>query len=146
MSRPTIFTEELAHCICARIADGESLHRICKDADMPSRATVLLWLGSGNRPEFLDQYMAAKEAKADYLADQILEIADCCEGAERSTEIQAAKLRIEARQWYAKVTAPKKYSDRLAVDQKTEHRNSGEMTPEQARSILLEYGIDPDKL
>lgn len=146
MPRPTIFTEQLAGEICERIADGESLHRICADPDMPSRSTVLLWLRSGERPEFLNQYLNAKDAKADYLADQILEIADGCEGAERGTEIQAAKLRIEARQWFAKVTAPKKYSERLAVDQKTEHRTTGEMTPEQARAILLEHGIDPDTL
>ena len=146
MARPTIFTDKLAACICDRIANGESLHRICASTDMPSRSTVLLWLRSGERPEFLNQYMDAKDAKADFLADQILEIADGCEDAERSTEIQAAKLRIEARQWYSRVTAPKKYSDRLAVDQRTEHRTSGEMTPEQARAILLEHGIDPDSL
>lgn len=146
MARPTIYTNELAQQICVRIANGESLHRICADPDMPSRTTVLLWLRSGERPEFLNQYLDAKDAKADFLADQILEIADDCEGAERSAEIQAAKLRIEARQWYSKVTAPKKYSDRLAVDQRTEHRTSGEMTPEQARAILLEHGVDPDSL
>nr|WP_158078632.1 hypothetical protein [Microbulbifer mangrovi] len=94
----------------------------------------------------MNQYLAAKDAKADYLADQVLEIADNCEGAELTTEIQAAKLRIGARQWYAKVTAPKKYSERLAVDQRTEYRPSEEMTPEQARAILIEHGIDPDKL
>ncbi|SEA16458.1 hypothetical protein [Microbulbifer marinus] len=146
MTRPTIYNDELAEQICRRIADGESLHRICADSDMPSRSTVLLWLRSGERPEFLNQYLDAKDAKADFLADQVLEIADGCEGAERNTEIQAARLRIEARQWYSKVTAPKKYSDRLAVDQKTEHRTSDEMTPEQARAILLEHGIDPEQL
>ncbi|WP_078085337.1 hypothetical protein [Microbulbifer mangrovi] len=146
MPRPTIFTDEMTSRICSRIANGESLHYICADRDMPSRTTVLLWLRSGEHPEFLNQYLAAKDAKADYLADQVLEIADNCEGAELTTEIQAAKLRIGARQWYAKVTAPKKYSERLAVDQRTEYRPSEEMTPEQARAILIEHGIDPDKL
>lgn len=146
MARPTIYTDALAEQICNRIANGESLHSICADSAMPSRTTVLLWLRSGERPAFLNQYLDAKDAKADYLADEILEIADGCQGAERSTEIQAAKLRIEARQWFAKVSAPKKYSDRLAVDQKTEHCGPSEMSIEQAHAILREYGIDPDKL
>lgn len=146
MARPTIYTDELAEKICSRIANGESLHRICADIDMPSRSTVLLWFRSGDRPAFLNQYLDAKDAKADFLADEILEIADGCEGAERSTEIQAAKLRIEARQWYSKVTAPKRYSDKLTVDQRTEHRSSGEMSIEQAHAILREYGLDPDKI
>lgn len=146
MARPTIFTDELAARICDRIANGESLHRICADSDMPSRSTVLLWLRSGDRREFLNQYLDAKDAKADFLADQILEIADGCEGAERGAEVQAARLRIEARQWYSKVSAPKKYSDRLALDQRVERPTTADMSPEQARAILMDHGIDPDKL
>lgn len=142
MARPTIYTDELANHICAQIADGQSLHLVCSPAEMPHRRTVLRWLAANEG--FATNYARAKEHQAEYLADEVLAIADGAKRAKSSAEVQAAKLRIEARQWYAKVTAPKKYSDRVAIDQKTEHSGTVAMTPEQARKILLDAGIDPD--
>jgi terminase small subunit-like protein len=41
---------------------------------MPDMATVFRWLA--RHAEFRDQYARAREVQADYLAEEILEIAD----------------------------------------------------------------------
>jgi hypothetical protein len=43
MSRPTIYCQELADTICARVTDGESVRSICLDEAIPARATVNGW-------------------------------------------------------------------------------------------------------
>ncbi len=41
---------------------------------MPDKATVFRWLAA--KPDFRDQYACAREAQADAMAEDILEIAD----------------------------------------------------------------------
>lgn len=107
MARPTKFNDKLAKTILKRLQEGESLHSICRDGDMPNRSSVHLWLA--NDSSFSDQYAHAKALAAEKRAEEIIEIADEAQHAESSVAVQAAKLRIDARQWYTKVTAPKKY-------------------------------------
>ncbi len=42
--RPTLYSLEIALEICDRIADGESLVKICSDAKMPKKTAVYEWL------------------------------------------------------------------------------------------------------
>ena len=74
--RPTLYTEALALEICRRIAERESLRKICADLDMPDKSTVLRWLGDQEQGAFRDQYACAREMQADALFDEALEIAD----------------------------------------------------------------------
>jgi hypothetical protein len=53
---------------------GESLREICRDEDMPDKSTVMRWLAL--HQEFRDQYAGAREAQADYYAEEIIEISD----------------------------------------------------------------------
>lgn len=82
--RPSIFSEELADEICERIADGESLRSICRDDEMPSKATVFRWLAE--KQDFQDQYTRAREAQADSLVDDMLDIADGNQHGRRRTD------------------------------------------------------------
>lgn len=120
--RPSSYTAEKAELICERIANGESLSRICKTDEMPSTTTVFKWLGE-NKP-FLDSYARAREAQADALADEILDIADDGENDKILIEtdgetitkidydhIQRSKLRVDTRKWIAGKLKPKKYGD-----------------------------------
>jgi hypothetical protein len=72
--RPSDYCAEIAMTICDRLAEGESLRAICADAGMPDKATVLRWIG--RHKEFRDQYAWAREAQADDILEEILEIAD----------------------------------------------------------------------
>src|SRR4051812_34483135 len=76
MARNSSFTQKIADAICGRMAEGESLRTICQDDDMPDKATVFRWLADDKYREFRDHYVRAREAQADYLAEEILEIAD----------------------------------------------------------------------
>ena len=84
----------------------------------------MAWL-DGSRPEFSDQYARAREAQADKLAEEALQIADdgrsdtYVDGdgnVKTDTEvIQRSKLRVDTRKWLASKMAPKKYGDKVAI-------------------------------
>jgi hypothetical protein len=112
----TYSPEEIAThkaAILELIAAGKSLRAICDGEGMPSRETVRVWLTEDD--EFSGHYARAREEQADYLADEIVDIADTEEDAAK------ARNRIQARQWKAGKLAPKKYGDRVAIDGKMTH-------------------------
>ena len=121
--RSTIYSDKLAATICMRLAEGESLRKICADDAMPGKSTVLGWLLDGEHDGFLDQYTHAREAQADYFADEILEIADDSSGDTFTTQdgkeivnhdhITRSRLRVDTRKWLMARIAPKVYGDRL---------------------------------
>ena len=99
---------------------------ICKDPEMPHQATVFRWLEQ-NEP-FREKYARAREAQADFLVEQCLEIADTpMEGVRieesadgtktvREDMLGHRRLQIDARKWFASKVAPKKYGDKLDVE------------------------------
>ena len=121
MGRPSDFTQETAAQICERIANGESLRRICLDDAMPGMSTVFQWLTA--HAIFAEQYAHAREAQADTLADEIVDIAD--DGSrdyavdEQGRQIvdhdhiTRSRLRVDARKWIASKLKPKKYGDKV---------------------------------
>lgn len=119
--RPTLYSLEIALEICDRIADGESLVKICSDPKMPKKTAVYEWLL--RHKEFAEIYARAREDQADTLADEIHAISDELpqqivddKGKTRydSAYVQWQKNRVDARKWVAAKLKPKKYSDRIA--------------------------------
>jgi hypothetical protein len=122
MARPSKFTQKIADDICERLAGGESMRTICKDEAMPAMSTAFRWLAQDRT--FQEQYARAREAQADFLADEILAIADeterdtiAAENGDRADNewIARSRLRVDARKWLASKMAPKKYGDKLDV-------------------------------
>lgn len=121
MPRSSQFTQEMADVICERLAEGESLRKICRDDDMPVTSTVCKWLVQNKA--FAEQYAHARDAQADTLADEILEIADDGtndtykdENGYTKTDqevIGRSRLRVDARKWLASKMAPKKYGEKV---------------------------------
>jgi hypothetical protein len=111
--------------ICEKIATGQSLRSICDEEGMPDASTVTRWLADD--AAFCTQYVRAREAQADFYADEIIEIAD--------TEQDAAKARnrIEARKWKASKLQPKKYGDKIDVS----HSGSIQTMPEDQLDARL---------
>lgn len=105
--RPSSYTQAVADDICVRLAEGEPITRICRDPNMPDLKTVYLWLRSF--PEFLQQYARAREDQADTYAADTIAIADQA----KPEEAQVARLRIDARKWYAGKIRPKVYGERI---------------------------------
>ena len=106
--RPSIYTAEIAAEICQRMEAGESVRSICRSEDMPDEATVRLWARE-NREGFSAQYARAMETRMEALSDEILEIADNAVGE----DVQAARLRVDARKWIMSKIAPKRFGDKL---------------------------------
>lgn len=92
--------------ICDRLAGGESLRAICRDAEMPAASTVFAWLAAD--ADFAERYARAREAQADALVDEIIDIAD---GTDASGDAARDRLRVEARKWAAARLAPRKYGE-----------------------------------
>lgn len=126
VGRKSDFTKDKADAICDRIGLGESLRRICADDGMPAVGTVCRWLAEN--AEFQEQYARAREAQADSIFDEILDIAD--DGSndwmlkrfgdderwvENGEAIRRSQLRIDARKWMAGKLRPKRYGDKTVV-------------------------------
>lgn len=123
------YTDEIAEKICDGLADCRSLRSICLDEGMPNQSTVFRWLADERYIAFREQYARAREAQADALFDEMLDIADdgsndyvTKERDDGSTyealnaeHVQRSRLRIDARKWMASKLQPKKYGDKIDV-------------------------------
>src|SRR5260370_26902393 len=103
--RPTLKTRELCEEICERLAQGERLTDICRDAAMPDWSTVHRW--AARCDAFRNDLARAREQQAEVWADEVRDISD----AELPTReaIRRARLRMQSRQWLAG-----KYNSRFA--------------------------------
>ncbi|MFQ1023213.1 terminase small subunit [Avibacterium paragallinarum] len=133
VGRPSSFMQEVADDICTLLANGESLRKICDRPGMPSLSMVFRWLNENE--QFRDQYARARESQADFLFDEILDIADCA----TPEDVSVAKLRVDSRKWYITKVAPKKYGDKQTVE------HSGEVKIEQRTELDLS-GLNIDEL
>lgn len=121
--RPSAYTPAVASAICEALADDMSLRKLCAQPAMPSMTTVMRWLADETKPEFRLHYAHAREAQADFLAAEILEIADDSSGdiiidkdgrpRVNNEVIARARLRVDSRKWLASKMVPKKYGNRI---------------------------------
>ena len=91
---------------------------------MPDKSNVLRWLAKDDK--FRDQYAHAREAQADYYAEEIIEISDDSSGDEQTDEdgktrinsefVNRSRLRVDTRKWLMARMAPKKYGDKITQE------------------------------
>jgi len=125
MAGTSTYDAEIAMAICERIASGESVRRICMDENMPAQSTVYKWLVENET--FSEKYARAREVQAEFLAEEIIHIADDSSGDRVADEdgnermdaefVARSRLRVDARKWYASKVAPKKYGDKVTHEQ-----------------------------
>jgi hypothetical protein len=116
---PSKFTEALGDEICERIAGGESLRTICKDAHMPAGFTVRRWvvgthLETEQGDRFREKYAQARIAQADHYFDEIKDLPDEAEHRD-SAGVMAAKNRADSRKWILARMSRAKYGDQSSV-------------------------------
>lgn len=113
----------MAH-ICDQLATssrglGKILASGYEGLRMPTYTAVMEWLQE--EPALAERYARAKEAQADFMADEITEIADempPLDGDGKrmdSAHVSWQKNRIDARKWAAAKLRPKKYGDKLEL-------------------------------
>lgn len=126
--RPSDYTPEIVSEICELIANGMSVREICRAEHMPDMRTVFRWLAKHD--EFRQQYARAREAQADYLAEEILDIADDGQNdwmdrqvapgvfarVQDQEAINRSRLRVDARKWIMSKLQPKKYGDKVTQE------------------------------
>jgi hypothetical protein len=120
MGRPKEFPD--SHPVWAEILDrvtsGKSLSSAIKDKGMPVWSTVQLRIATDE--SFRSKYDDAVQARADRLAEEILELADAdmpnwLEGPGASAWVQQKRLQVDARKWVASKLKPRTYGERLDV-------------------------------
>jgi hypothetical protein len=97
VARRIRFDETLARRLCRRLAEGETLLAICREAGMPARGTVYDWLAA--RPEFHALYRQARQQQLETWGEEIVQLADGLDGESDRETLARVKLRIEVRQW-----------------------------------------------
>lgn len=118
------YSDELFEKICDKIATSAiGLHQACKENDLhPSN--FYRWIAENEK--LRDKYTQARDVQADLLADQIIQLADDKSSDTQAGEfgevgnaaaIQRSRLQVEARKWIAAKLKPKKYGDKVEVDQ-----------------------------
>lgn len=111
--RPSKFTKALGERICEAMVtrneldQPQSLRDVCKQPGMPAESTVYAWLL--RHTAFQEMYVRARETIAEMNANDIVCISDT------DPDPQSARVRIEARKWFASKIAPKKYGEKLAL-------------------------------
>jgi hypothetical protein len=108
------YSTQLAIDICARILTRDelgnlrTLRDVCNDDGMPAESTAYHWMNL--HAEFAEMYARAREERAHMVADEIVQIAD--------TELDPnrARIRIDARKWWAGKANAKHYGERASLD------------------------------
>jgi hypothetical protein len=116
MGRPTKYTEELVLKFCLELAEGASVHQLCKRPEYPSEDTIYRWLNE--REDFSEKYRIARELQADRLADEIVLIADgkmpmegVPEAPDTAARVSRDTLRIKTLMWQAGRMSPRKWGE-----------------------------------
>jgi hypothetical protein len=129
--------------ICNELANSnKGVGGLCK-ANSISAATFYDWLNLSE--DNAKRYARAREAQADFIVDEIIEIADDNSGDTTVTEngiqenrefTSRSRLRVDARKWIAAKLRPKKYGDKIDVTS-----DGNELKPVV---ISLGVGINPE--
>src|SRR5487761_1204054 len=94
MGRPTRYTNKVADEICAQLAMGISLRKVCESDKMPALRTVFNWLGWNEK--FVHQYARAKEASAEAQHEELAELGDEAISLAKSLPGQQAAAAVQA--------------------------------------------------
>jgi hypothetical protein len=127
------YSDEMADAICLAIASGESLRSICRWYGMPNISAVMRWIARNEH--FETQYYLAREAQAELLADDTVDLSDAPEPSQKyyqgkpvfdeagnpvmeitNAAIQHRKLQVDARKWKAARMNTKRWGDKVQTD------------------------------
>lgn len=139
-ARAVQYSAKLALDICDQIANGAALTTICAGAGMPHYATVMRWILV--HPDFAKDYDRARELQADYLAEQVLEIADKAAVRPNKAKSTAARNQMDARKWYAGKVRPKRWGDRVDVNVEAQVRPLETLTDEELDAEIAKADAD----
>lgn len=110
VGRPSSYSTELIDAICKKVSEGQALLHVCEEEGFPAQTTVFRWLNE--KEEFRQKYARARELQIERMALDALRIAD-----DPNEDPQSRRVRVDTRKWILSKWAPKKYGDKLEVEQ-----------------------------
>ncbi len=114
MSSPVKYKpQDYFPAIIEQLMEGTSLTEICSPKSMPGKSLFLKWIK--NDKSMRDQYTCAREIGQATNFDGLRTIAKDCDDDKIS--VNKARLMIDTEKWILSKQNPKKYGDKLAVDQ-----------------------------
>ena len=141
------WSQEVEDEILERLANGETLTRICRDAHMPIRGVAWAW--QETVPGFADRMLRARRGFAFAKADEIEDIAD--DGSNDWMEktfrdetvtvfnhehVQRSKLRIETRRWLIERIASTDFGPPSGAKGEGDEGGDG-----QTRTVVIKGGL-----
>lgn len=141
MGVPPKYGPDVAEEICRRLAAGQTLREICRDADMPAPPTVVGWARGDCPPttDFAERYARAREIGWELMAEEALEISDdgSNDWVERKTadggtetvldheHVTRSRLRTDTRKWLLSKRLPQIFGDKVAMEHSGELNVTG---------------------
>lgn len=123
IGRPSDYSPEIAATICQHIAAGMKTREIAALEDMPSQQTIYTWLY--RHDGFLERWQRAREASAEALGDQAINIADDTSQdvlhdqhgrpMPNMAAVKRAELRVNQRHWLMGKWS-KRYADKVEIN------------------------------
>ena len=108
--RPSVYADGILIQICDGLSQGLSIKAVCEPDTMPHFTEVYREMKKSQ--DVATAIAQAREAQQDFIADEIIEMADLA----TPENVNVVKLQIWARQWRAAKLAPKKYGDKQTID------------------------------
>lgn len=132
--------ETILTTIFSKIEQGMSARKAIIEAEISSQT---FWSWIDNDEEKSKQYARACEARADYVFEEILQIADDKTNDFKAfvgvNAIQRDKVKIDARKWWLSKVMPKKYGDRIDMT------TNGKDLPSAPSSIQVQIVTSDDE-
>lgn len=114
---PVRYSPEIAERILEGIMNGKGLNTVCQGDDMPTEHAVREWV-QDDVDGFASKYARARAIQAERFADELIQLADRASDSETA---QVQRLKIDTRKWVISKILPKKYGDKVEVE------NTGEV-------------------
>jgi len=124
--------------ICVAIEEGCSLNKVIKEMGIFCGDFYRL---VDSTPVFTDRYKLARQKQCDYYAQEICDISDT------EPDPAVARVRMDARKWFASKVAPKSYGDKtiLSGDSENPIQVQNGLSPELLSRIDKLIGNDNDE-
>ncbi len=106
------FSRALGDVVVQLIIEGTAMSKIGKTPGMPDLATIARWRRENS--EFNEEIKFARQARAERLRDEMLEIADEAKG-QPGEYVSGYKLAADARKWAAEKDSPEEYGSKIEV-------------------------------
>jgi hypothetical protein len=123
MSRPTDYSADVAAEVCARVAEGNSIRKVCVADDMPCTTSVFKWLAK--YPEFAEQYARACADRREVRKEQLFDVP-----LDPDIEPARGRLLSDNIKWVLAKEEPRKYGEKIAHEvsvRKAEELNDDEL-------------------